>query len=136
MTEHLPGGKFTKTVHETLSERTKPENNRRSPFAVVVTGAGKGLGRAISLCYARAAASHICISSRTKSDLDSLSAEIRAISPDTTILSHPCDTSDPSAVQSLAQAVAAWPRLDVVIANAGVISKYIEDSVNPKTRQV
>lgn len=65
------GFTFTPMIYNTLSEPTKPENNKLpSPFVVLVTGAGKGLGFHISLAYAKAGASGIIIASRNKSDLD------------------------------------------------------------------
>lgn len=135
------GTTFTKTLHEHAEGPTLPENNRQpnnTPFYVLVTGAGKGLGYAISTSYAKAGSTHICISSRTQSDLDKLSAELKQINQDITILAKTCDTSDPSSVQSLAEAVQqSWKgRLDVVVANAGVISKYIENKLNPATGKV
>ena len=46
-----------------------------------------------------------------------------------------CDTSSPSAVSDLAETTkrAFNGHLDVVVANAGIISKYIENEINPKT---
>lgn len=154
---------------------TLPENNKPPAgqhFNVVVTGAGKGLGYAISIAYAKAGAtgklssnippiccyqqsilfsppittnthsptlnSGICISSRTQSDLDALSADLKRINPNLTILSQRCDTSDPKSVAALATATTETfgTHLDVVVANAGIISKYIENEVNPKTGKV
>ena len=43
----------------------------------VVTGAGKGIGRAIAMCLAQAGAK-VAVASRTQSDLDSLAQEIKA----------------------------------------------------------
>lgn len=135
------GTNFTKTTHEHAEGPTSPQNNKPSPgqpFNVVVTGAGKGLGYAISVAYAKAGATGISISSRTQSDLDKLSNELQSINPNVKVLAQTCDTSKPEDVKKLADAVnCAWSgRLDVVVANAGIISKYIEDQVNPKTGKV
>jgi NAD(P)-dependent dehydrogenase (short-subunit alcohol dehydrogenase family) len=125
------GVQFTQPTHTRAEGPTLPENNRvASPFVVVVTGAGKGLGYHISLAYARAGATGICISSRTQSDLDTLSDALEKINPDLEILSRLCDTANPAAVQGLAEAVATkfHGRLDVVVANAGIISQYLYDT--------
>ncbi|KAK5075046.1 hypothetical protein LTS08_001871 [Lithohypha guttulata] len=135
------GVNFTKTTHEKAEGPTLPENNKPPAgqhFNVVVTGAGKGLGYAISIAYAKAGATGICISSRTQSDLDALSTDLKRINPNLTILSQRCDTSDPKSVAALATATTETfgTHLDVVVANAGIISKYIENEVNPKTGKV
>ncbi|KAI1615568.1 hypothetical protein EDD37DRAFT_636481 [Exophiala viscosa] len=127
---------FTPTIHTHAEGPTLPENNKpSSSFVVVVTGAGKGLGYHISLAYARAGATGICITSRTQSDLDALSKELRSINPKIDVLAEACDASNPDAVKSLAETVARKfsGQLDVVIANAGVISKYITHGSDNKT---
>ena len=130
--EHF-GMSFTETTHTHAEGPTLPENNKApsgSPFVVVVTGAGKGLGVHISLAYARAGATGICVSSRTQSDLDSLTAELREVDPKIEVLASLCDTTKVEDVKSLAEKVRErWGgRLDVVIANAGIISKYLYDT--------
>ncbi|TKA36683.1 hypothetical protein B0A54_11926 [Friedmanniomyces endolithicus] len=101
------GVRFTPTVHTHAEGPTDPRNNKLHPnFVVVVTGAGKGLGYHIALAYAQAGAHGIVIASRTKSDLLRL---------------------DDDDVKRLADATKAkFGRLDVVVANAGIISKYLE----------
>ena len=127
------GFTFTPTIHDNLSEATKPENNQLpSPFVVLVTGAGKGLGRHISLAYARAGASGIVIASRTKADLDALEAHILEIHPKCRVLSSVCDTTKKSDLDSLASKTTdKYGRLDAVVANAGIISKYLPDGSLP-----
>lgn len=124
------GVNFTPTVHTKAEGPTLPENNRSKDFIVVVTGAGKGLGYNISLAYARAGISGIAISSRTQADLDKLSEELRRVNPRLEILSSITDTSKAEDVKKLAASVKEkWNgRLDVVVANAGIISKYIYDT--------
>ncbi len=125
------GINFTSVVHTHAEGPTRPENNKvSSPFVVVVTGAGKGLGYHIALACARAGATGLCISSRTQSNLDALENDLRKLNPEVEVLKQTCDTADPQAVNGLAEAVATVfsGRLDVVIANAGVISRYLYDT--------
>ena len=128
------GFTFTPTIHSTLSPSTTPSNNKvTTPFVVLITGAGKGLGLHISLAYARAGASGIIISSRTQSDLDALQERILEINPKCEILSQVCDTTNTSDLEALASKTKQKfnGRLDVVIANAGIISKYLPDGSLP-----
>lgn len=88
--------------------------------AAVVTGAGKGIGRASALALAREGA-HVVLASRTASDLDSLADEIVALNSGARALPIPTDVSDEAAVDALAQAaVAAFGQIDILVNNAGV----------------
>ncbi|EGP82672.1 uncharacterized protein MYCGRDRAFT_51174, partial [Zymoseptoria tritici IPO323] len=110
------GIKFTPTIHTKAEGPTDPKNIKlSSSFVVVVTGAGKGLGYHIALAYAYAGAKGIVISSRTQSDLDKLTAELKAINPDLDIVSQTCDTTKDEEVRSLAEVTKKhFGRLDVV----------------------
>jgi NAD(P)-dependent dehydrogenase (short-subunit alcohol dehydrogenase family) len=127
------GNTFTPTIHSKAEGLTDPVNNQLPPkYVVVVTGAGKGLGYMISLAYAQAGASGICISSRTKSDLDELTKKLQEINPKLDVQSQICDTTSDSDVEKLADGVKShFGRCDCVIANAGIISKYKEDGTLP-----
>lgn len=131
------GMTFTPTIQSHAEGPTAPETNKstRDSFIVCVTGAGKGLGYAISLAYAKAGATGIVISSRTQSDLDTLAKELREINPKLEILSQTCDTTSDEDVARLAQATKERfdGRLDVCVANAGIISKYLPDGSLPKS---
>ena len=121
---------FTKTIHSKAEGPTDP-TTIKSPanFTVVVTGAGKGLGFAIAVAYAKAGAANISISSRTQSDLDALTKELKAVNSNINVLANVCDTMKDGDVQKLAEDVKAkFGRVDVVVANAGIISKYITSS--------
>lgn len=121
------GMRFTPTIHSKPEGPTDPSNTTLpANFTVCITGAGKGLGYHIGLAYARAGAKGLCISSRTQADLDKLAAEIKVVAPRADVLVQTCDTQDEGQVEALAGAVwARWGRCDVVVANAGVISKYV-----------
>ncbi|KAF2029511.1 NAD(P)-binding protein [Setomelanomma holmii] len=129
---HLPthyGMSFTPTIHAQIPANIDPSHVTLSrPFVVVVTGAGKGLGWHISLAYAKAGASALSISSRTMGDLDALEKEIRKVAKgEVEVLKTVCDVQSDASVAHLEQQVRQeWGRVDVVIANAGIISKYVE----------
>ena len=130
----LYGFAFTDTIHSKAEGLTDPSNNKaEGEFVVCVTGAGKGLGFHIALAYAKAGASGLIISSRTQSDLDILSSEIKKINPKTRLLSQICDTQKEDDVKKIASTVKdEFGRLDVVVANAGIISKYLKDGSLPQ----
>ena len=85
----------------------------------VVTGAGKGIGRAIALGLAEAGAD-VAIASRTQADLDAVAKEIEALGRRALPLAT--DATDMAALQNLAdQTVAKLGRLSIWVNNAGGI---------------
>ena len=84
----------------------------------IVTGAGKGIGRAISLELARAGAG-IFATSRTAEELESLGAEIAAL--DVPYASWATELRDPGAPHELARrAEETLGPIDILINNAGL----------------
>ena len=79
----------------------------------LVTGAGRGIGRACALAFA-AAGAEVIGWSRTASELESLVSEIEAAGGRARMAE--CDVSDPARIES---AMAAIGRLDVLFNNAG-----------------
>lgn len=124
------GMSFTPTIHSKAEGPTDPANiTLPSNFIVCVTGAGKGLGYHTALAYAQAGAKGVCISSRTRSDLEALQAEIGRVAPRAEVLVQTCDAMVEEEVRVLADRVwQRWGRVDVVVANAGIISKYVTRS--------
>ena len=85
----------------------------------IVTGSGRGLGRAIAKGLAEAGAS-VVTTSRTAAEADSAAAEIKAAGGKA--LGITTDVSDPAACEALVQrAVATFGRLDAMLCNAGII---------------
>jgi len=82
----------------------------------VVTGAGRGIGRAIASGYAEAGA-HVLIASRTASDLDTLVDEIVAAGGRATAV--PTDVTVESQVDDLFARCDALGGLDIAVLNAG-----------------
>ncbi len=84
----------------------------------VVTGAGRGIGRAIAVELARAGAD-VALASRTEAELETAAEEIRALGRRALVV--PTDATDAEAVRRLvADSVAGLGRLDVMVNNAGV----------------
>lgn len=84
---------------------------------VLVTGAGRGIGRACALSFAQVGAD-VVLAARTPSELESVAAEVAALGR--RALAVPCDVSvyDDCAMLSAA-ALQALGRVDVLINNAG-----------------
>ena len=84
-----------------------------------VTGASRGIGRAIALGLAEAGA-HVAAVARTAAALDELAAEIRKL--DRTAIALTCDVTDPDQInQAVADAHAELGSLDIVVNCAGQI---------------
>ena len=86
--------------------------NLRNKYALV-TGAGKGLGRACSIALAEAGASVIALS-RTKSDLNKLEKDIKKIKGK--IIKITCDVMD---YEDLKQKLEKIKVIDILVNNAG-----------------
>ena len=86
----------------------------------VITGASKGLGKAIALALAKKEI-NLFITSRSESDLDKVKQELLAINPAIKVFYSPCDVSVKEQVNSLAKSIlSVFRELDILINNAGV----------------
>lgn len=84
----------------------------------VVTGGGRGIGRAVAERFAEEGA-HLALLSRTESELEEVVDAIRTRGGDAVAV--PCDLSNPSSVERAAKACADRLRaVDVLVNNAGV----------------
>ena len=84
----------------------------------VVTGAGRGIGRAIALRFAAEGADIACLS-RTAANAEAVAAQVRATGR--RAWAHTVDMADAAAVAATAEAVLqAAGRVDILVNNAGV----------------
>lgn len=84
----------------------------------VITGAGRGIGRAIALGFAAEGANVVCVS-RNAENAERVANEVRALGR--TSWAHGVDVGDGTAVQSAAEAILnATGRIDILVNNAGV----------------
>jgi len=84
----------------------------------VVTGAGRGIGRAIALKFAAAGADIVCVS-RTAENCEKVANEVRALRRKAWV--HAVDVADAAAVTAAGEKILAEAgRVDILVNNAGV----------------
>ena len=94
---------------------------RREGKISVVTGGGRGIGRAICLALAREG-SDLVIASDVKSEVEKVATEVTGIGRDA--LPYELDVTKPDQVEALADVtVERFRKLDVLVNNAGVVGK-------------
>lgn len=99
------------------------EKNRRiqvdlSERTAIVTGASRGIGKAIALRLAAAGAKVACVA-RSADKLKETADAIVAAGGAAEV--HPCDVTDSAAVSKLVEKLAEkWGGLDIVVNNAGI----------------
>jgi NAD(P)-dependent dehydrogenase (short-subunit alcohol dehydrogenase family) len=85
----------------------------------LVTGASRGIGRAVALELARSGA-HVIALARTQGALEDLDDAIRGAGSEATLV--PCDLRDFDALDRLGAAIfERWGKLDILIGNGGVL---------------
>lgn len=119
---------MTSVVHCSPYPAIDPSNFDFSGKAVLVTGASRGLGRAMVLAFAAAGASKIAAGARgdTASLKDAVASSARTNGhAEPQFLPLALDVADEDSVGAAADAIRAeFGRLDVVINNAGVLGSF------------
>jgi NAD(P)-dependent dehydrogenase (short-subunit alcohol dehydrogenase family) len=94
-------------------------DNPLSGRIALVTGASRGIGRAVALGLAKAGA-HVIIAARSVGALESLDDEIQAIGGSATLLQ--LDLKKGDRVDQVGPTIfQRWQRLDILVANAGIL---------------
>ena len=98
----------------------------------LVTGASRGIGRAIALAMAREGA-HVVAVARTVGALEELDDDIKSAGGSASLV--PMDLRKPEGIDQLGSIVfERWKRLDILIGNAGVLGKLSPlGHIEPKT---
>ncbi|KAF7523841.1 hypothetical protein PCG10_006369 [Penicillium crustosum] len=121
------GINFTSRSHHDTYPAIDPTKRDLSSKYIFITGASKGIGRETALSYSRAGCAGIAVGART--NLDGLAASIseaasEAGKPVPQIVVVPLDVTEEKSVAAAAATVnEAFPRLDILINNAGYLEK-------------
>ena len=101
---------------------------------MLITGASRGIGAQTALQYARAGAS-LSLVARTQSSLDASKDAILREHPSAKVLTFPTDVRDVKrAAEVVAATVAHFGRLDILIANAGILRPMDKRALRLPTR--
>jgi 3-oxoacyl-[acyl-carrier protein] reductase len=95
------------------------EKSRFEPKVAIVTGAGRGIGKATALALASRNVA-VALTSRTSSDLETVKSEIESL--EGTALAHRADVSDEAQVQDLVrETTRQLGSVDILINNAAIV---------------
>ena len=84
----------------------------------LITGAGRGIGRAIALAYAQEGAT-LALAARTRHDLEQTAQQAQALGSSTCIV--PVDVADPTQVEDMVRhTVEQFATIDILVNNAGM----------------
>ena len=101
----------------TQNNSSKLETNNLEGKVAIVTGASKGIGKAIACALADAGAK-IVLAARTPQTVEAVAAELRETGANATAV--PTDVTDVDAVQNLVQrTLETYRNLDILVNNAG-----------------
>ncbi len=101
----------------------------------LITGASRGIGRALAKCFAEQGA-HLILTARTQGALEELDDELRADGFDAPTL-VPCDLTDFDIIDKVGGAIyERFQKLDVLVGNAGLLGTLAPIShIDPKEWQ-
>jgi NAD(P)-dependent dehydrogenase (short-subunit alcohol dehydrogenase family) len=87
----------------------------------LITGASRGIGRAVALAFAHQGA-HVLLLARTRKTLEEVDDQVRAHGGKATLI--PLDLADGKAIDALGPSLyERFDRLDVLVGNAGILGR-------------
>lgn len=90
--------------------------------SVIITGAGRGIGKAAALMFAEAGA-RLTLAARSEAELHNVAAEANRLGGDAIAVAT--DISDPAAVENLYNnALEKFDRVDILVNNAGMLEPF------------
>jgi NAD(P)-dependent dehydrogenase (short-subunit alcohol dehydrogenase family) len=96
-----------------------PSQRRLAGRLALITGATRGIGRAVALAYAREGA-HLILTGRTTGALEEVDDEVRALGGNATLLT--LDLKRHDKIDALGPTIyQRWQKLDILVANAGIL---------------
>jgi meso-butanediol dehydrogenase/(S,S)-butanediol dehydrogenase/diacetyl reductase len=108
--------------------RQKGEEMRLQNKVAVVTGGGRGIGRAIALAFAREGAD-VAVTGRTTTEIESVSAEINALGR--VGVAIPVDFSQRDAIQPCVEQIRAhFPDVNILVNNAAIVASQNNPQYN------
>ena len=119
------GISFVPTSHSDVYPSISPPSHPQPSKTVLITGAGRGIGRAIALSYAQASVSCIILCSRTLSELSEVESAIKKVNEEIKVLVLELDVKDEQQVAAVLERVRTdQGRLDVLVNNAGTSEEW------------
>jgi NAD(P)-dependent dehydrogenase (short-subunit alcohol dehydrogenase family) len=113
-------------IYPSISASSTPALHQPGKI-VLITGAGRGCGRAMALQYAHAGVAAIILVARTTSQLDEVESSIKSINDSIRVHKFSVDVTNEDAVSSLAETVKEKEggRLDILVNNAGTGDPWV-----------
>jgi NAD(P)-dependent dehydrogenase (short-subunit alcohol dehydrogenase family) len=99
---------FAETLHHDIYSAISPDKtlaNSAIGLAVVITGAGRGIGRAQALTFAKAGAKVVVLAARSTHELDEVEAAVGKAAPSTKVVKVTTDVTDEESVKRLFESV-------------------------------